>query len=193
MAPAARDRRGAEYFKLGKVKEAIEDFDAYLKIHPKQLPEHWRRGIALYYAGRYKEGVEQFETHQTVNPEDVENAVWHYLCKAKTDGVDKARASFIKITKDGRVPMKEIHALFAGTGKPADVLAAAEAGKPDAEDLKERRFYANLYLGLYYEAQGDEKKAVEHLTAAVDKYKIGHYMWDVGNVDLKLRKKDPAR
>src|SRR5262249_25630903 len=106
LAPAARDRRGAEFFKLGKVKESIEDFDGYLKAHPDQAPEHWRRGIALYYAGRYKEGVEQFETHKTVNPEDVENAAWHYLCKAKAEGVDKARGSLIAVTKDPRVPMK---------------------------------------------------------------------------------------
>ena len=25
----------------------------------------------------------QFELHQRVNPQDVENAVWHYLCKVK--------------------------------------------------------------------------------------------------------------
>ena len=35
----------------------------------------------------------------------------------------------------------------------------------------------------------DEKKAIEPLTAAVEKYKIGHYMWDVGNVHLILMKK----
>src|SRR5262245_50285326 len=93
MAPIARDRRGAEYFKLGKIKESIEDFDGYLKAFPDQAPEHWRRGISLYYAGRYKDGVEQFETHKKVNPEDVENAAWHYLCKAKAEGVDKARGS----------------------------------------------------------------------------------------------------
>jgi lipoprotein NlpI len=192
-APAARNLRGRENFKTVKVKESIEDFDAFLKAEPKRAPEHWQRGISLYYAGRYKDGVEQFESHQTVNPQDVENAVWHYLCKAKAENVAAAQKSFIKITRDPRVPMKEIHALYAGTGKPEDVLAAAEAGKPTADELTERRFYAHLYLGLYHEAQGDAKKSLEHIKAAVEKYKIGHYMWDVADVHLKLRTKDEKK
>src|SRR5205085_924408 len=50
---AARDRRGDAYLKLGKFKEAVADFDAYLAAEPAAAPQHWRRGIALYYAGRY--------------------------------------------------------------------------------------------------------------------------------------------
>ena len=44
-------------------------------------------------------------------------------------------------------------------------------------------------MGLYYEAAGDADKCKEHLTAAVEKHKIGHYMWDVANVHLARMKK----
>ena len=81
---------------------------------PGQEPYHWQRGLVHYYAGKYKAGRKQFEVHQTVNTQDVENAVWHYLCVAKTDGVAEAEKHFIKITSDRRVPLKQIHALFAG-------------------------------------------------------------------------------
>ncbi|HSQ54407.1 MAG TPA: tetratricopeptide repeat protein, partial [Gemmata sp.] len=184
-AAGAYDRRGDAYLKTGKFKEAIADFDRFLAFRPKLAPDHWRRGIALYYAGRFKDGVDQFELHRKVNPEDVENSAWHYLCNERANSPMKARADLIPVTKDARVPMKEVLELFAGKIKPADVLAAPEKLKLAGEDLKEARFYANLYVALYYESEGDEKKCLEHMTAAAEKYKIGHYMWDVADVHLK--------
>ncbi|HEY1190322.1 MAG TPA: tetratricopeptide repeat protein [Gemmata sp.] len=187
-AVRAYDSRGDAYLKLGKFKEAIADFDTYLESDPKFAPDHWRRGIALYYAGRFKDGVEQFDLHRKVNPEDVENSAWHYLCNARANTPKKAREDLIPVSKDGRVPMKQVLELFAGKLKPKDVLDAAENANLKGEALKEARFYANLYVALYYESEGDEKKCLEHMTTAVEKYKIGHYMWDVGAVHLKLLK-----
>src|SRR5207248_7880466 len=89
----AYQKRGIEHFKLGHIKESIADFDQYIKLRPDQEPQHWQRGIAYYYALQFKEGQKQFELHETVNPEDVENVVWHFLCKAQVDGVAKARAA----------------------------------------------------------------------------------------------------
>jgi lipoprotein NlpI len=185
----AHDRRGDAYLKLGKFKEAVEDFDTVLGLEPQSAPEHWRRGIALYYAGRYADGARQFETHRTANPEDVENAVWHYLCNAKATNRATARKELIPVRKDARVPMKEVWDLFAGKAKPADVLAAAEKLPADTDRGTEARFYAHLYLALYFESEGDAKKVVEYLTPAVEKYKIGHYMWDVARVHLAKLKK----
>ncbi len=60
---------------------------------------------------------------------------------------------------------------------------AVPAGTPRGT---EARFYANLYVGLWYESEGDAAKTLSHLAAAVEQYKIGHYMWDVGDAHLKL-------
>jgi lipoprotein NlpI len=187
--PEALDRRGDARLKLGLFVEAVEDFDAYLKLKPKDAPYHWRRGIALYYAGKYAEGAKQFEAHKRVNPEDVENAAWHFLCVARDKGVAEARKGLIVVTKDVRVPMAEVQKLFAGTATPDDVLAAAAKVKDGTGDGKAARFYAHLYVGLYYEATGDEKKAKEHITIAAEKYVIGHYMWDVAAAHAKTFKK----
>jgi lipoprotein NlpI len=184
----AYDRRGDAGLKSGKFKEAIADFDKFLELRPKAAPDHWRRGIALYYAGRFDDGRKQFDLHRTVNPEDVENSAWHYLCNARANTPKKAREDLIPVTKDARVPMKQVLELFAGKLKPKDVLDAAENAKLTGEELKEARFYANLYVALYYESEGDAKKALEHLTTAVEKYKIGHYMWDVADAHLRLLK-----
>ncbi len=184
----AYDSRGDANLKLGKFKEAVADFDKVLAMKPEIAPEHWRRGIALYYTGQHAEGVKQFETHKRANPEDVENAAWHYLCNVKVVGKEKARADLIVVTRDSRVPMAEIQKLYAGKLQPADVMAAAEKIAADTDAGKEARFYANLYVALYYEAEGDAKKVVEHLTPAVQKYVISHYMWDIANVHLELLK-----
>ena len=180
----AIDRRGDAYLKLGKFKEAVADFDRVLELKPDLAPEHWRRGIALYYAGRYADGAKQFETHKTANPQDVENAAWHYLCNAKVVGKEKARRELIDVTRDRRVPMAQIQKLFAGKAAPADVLAAAAKVPADTEGGTEARFYAHLYVGLWHESEGNAAQAREHLTAAVEKYKIGHYMWDVAAAHL---------
>jgi len=184
----ALDRRGDALLKSGKYAEAVADFDAVLALKPELAPEHWRRGIALYYAGRFADGVAQFEAHRKANPEDVENAAWHYLCNAKVAGREKARAQLIAVTRDPRVPMAEVQKLYAGQLTPADVLAAADKLKPDTEAGKEARFYANLYVALHHGAAGDAARRAEHLTAAVEKYKIGHYMWDVANAELAILK-----
>jgi lipoprotein NlpI len=184
----AIDRRGDANLKLGKFAEAIADFDKFLEMRPKIAPDHWRRGIALYYAGKFEEGKKQFELHRTVNPEDVENSAWHYLCNARATSPKKAREELIPVTRDARVPMKQVLELFAGKLKPQDVLDAVENSKLSGERLTEARFYANQYVALYYESEGDAKKALEHLTTAVEKYKIGHYMWDVGYAHLMALK-----
>jgi lipoprotein NlpI len=186
--PLVFDRRGDSLLKLGKFTEAIADFDVYLKANPKHEPEHWRRGIAYYYAGKHSEGVKQFETHKTVNPQDVENAVWHYLCNSKVVGKEKAAKELIDVTKDPRVPMAEIQKLYAGKLKPDHVMAAANKVDEKSAAGKEARFYGHLYVALWYEAESDDKKVIEHLTPAVEKFVIGHYMWDVAKVHLAWTK-----
>ncbi|HBV31143.1 MAG TPA: hypothetical protein DEB49_01715, partial [Verrucomicrobiales bacterium] len=61
---------------------------------------------------------------------------------------------FIKITSDRRVPLKQIHALFAGKGTEQQVLDAIKAGDPAPGALARNQFYGHLYLGLYFESQG---------------------------------------
>jgi hypothetical protein len=85
--------------------------------------------------------------------------------------------------------MMEIYALFAGQAKPDDVLAAAVAGNPPRQQLRERLFNAALYIGLYCEATGDAAGARRHILMAADKYMIGGYMGDVARVHAeRLRK-----
>ena len=181
----AFDQRGSQYFMLGHIARSVDDFDRAIKLRPEQEPWHWKRGISYYYAGRFEDGRRQFEGYQTVDDNDVENAVWRYLCMARGRGVAAAREDLLSIKQDGRVPMMEVYSLYAGKATPEDVLAAARNGSPSPAALNERLFYAHLYLGLYYDAAGDTAAAQKHLATAAESHRIGHYMWNVAEVHSK--------
>ena len=100
--------------------------------------------------------------------------------------VEAARKVFIPIEGDSRVPMREVHQLFAGKGSEAEVLAAAEVGSDD-ESKRRHRCYAHLYLGLYYEALGDNAKAKDHILKSAIDYAIPEYMGEVARVHMKVR------
>jgi lipoprotein NlpI len=182
----ALDLRGSSQFMRGKFVESVADFNREIALKPEKANGHWRRGISLFYAGKYEAGKKQFEGYEKVDTNDVENAVWHFLCAARKDGVKKARASMLKIGKDRRVPLMQVYELFKGTLKPADVLTAANAGTLADEQRKPMLFYAHLYLGLYHDVLGEKKKAAEHMALAAGKYKIGHYMGEVARVHHEL-------
>ncbi len=177
--------RGVEMFFDAKPKESVAAFDALLKLEPRAKPELWQRGLSLYYAGDFKGGREQFETHQSFNTNDVENAAWHFLCVAKGESVEAARKVLIPIEGDTRVPMKQVHELFAGKGTAEDVLKASESGEGDV--LRNHRCFAHLYLGLYYESLGDAAKAKMHMLKAAKDYSMDSYMGKVAQVHVKLR------
>ena len=192
-AAEAFDERGSQHFMLGHIRQSIDDFDRAIKLRPDQESRHWKRGISYYYAGRYDEGRRQFEGYQTFDDNDVENAVWRFLCMARSAGVPKARDAMLKIRRDPRVPMMEVYALYVGKAQPDEVLVAARAGSPSPEELNSRLFYAHLYLGLYCEAAGDATGARDHVTTAAEKHKIGHYMWNVADVHARMHKEAGAK
>lgn len=172
-------------FRAGRVAESLNGFDRVAKLSPQSAPELWQRGIALYYLGRYKECRRQFETHRTVNPADVENAAWHYLCIARDEGPQRARAALLPVGQDNRVPMREVYQMFRGEMSVESVLVAA-GSDPLA------RFYAALYVGLYQEANNNGNASFYIADAANERYaSVGGYMHSVAKVHMQVRKWTP--
>ena len=172
-------QRAVADFESGRIDDAAAGFDQVAELLPQQAPHLWQRGIALYYAERYADCIEQFESHRTVNPNDVENAVWHYLCVARAESPAAAEAALLPVGPDSRVPMREVYQMFSGDLAPAEVMTAAG-------DSLSGRFYAHLYLGLYFEALGRADEALEQIEmAADDRYaRAGGYMHMVARVHL---------
>jgi lipoprotein NlpI len=177
---AVFDRAVAEFL-AGRIEQSVAGFDQLAKLAPGSAADLWQRGIALYYAGRYRDCRAQFEAHRIVNPNDVENAAWHFLCVARGDSVQAAKAALLPVGPDARLPMRQIYDLFRGAVSPDEVLRAAGA-RPEAI------FYAHLYLGLYFEALGDKARALEHITtAAAERYRAqGGYMHAVARIHLSI-------
>ena len=164
------DRAIADFL-AGRVKESVTGFDRVAALVPDAAPELWQRGIALYYVGRYDDCRKQFESHRTVNPNDVENPAWHFLCVAHAESPAKAHAALLPVGPDQRSPMREVYEMFKGTMTPEAVLAAA--GQSTSA-----RFFAELYVGLYYEASGNKTAGLTHLKAAASEQyaNAGGYM-----------------
>ena len=118
-----------------------------------------------------------------MNPDDVENAAWHFLCVARAESPEAARARLLPVGPDGRRPMAEVYRMFAGTLTEAQVTAAA-GEEPSAQ------FFAHLYGGLYLEATGDARRSRERMSqAAAERFAAaGGYMHDVARVHVALRR-----
>jgi lipoprotein NlpI len=177
--------RAIDDFMAGRITESVAGFDQVAKLSPDAAPQLWQRGIALYYAGRYRDCRAQFESHRTVNPNDVENPAWHFMCVARAESPEKARTALLPVGPDQRSPMGEIYQMFKGTLSPDAVLKAAGT-EPSAQ------FYAELYVGLYYDALGDSARAKPHLTiAASNRFaSVGGYMHRVAVLHPLLRGAD---
>jgi lipoprotein NlpI len=177
--PQALLNLAVDQFQRGRFTASSATFDELAALVPEQAPQLWQRGIALYYAGRYGDCRRQFELHRTVNPDDVENAAWHFLCVARAETPERARAALLPVGPDSRQPMREVYQMFQGKLGPDEVLKAggsAPAGQ----------FYAHLYIGLYSEALGRKDVALKHIKeAASDRFApAGGYMHMVAVVHL---------
>jgi lipoprotein NlpI len=181
QSPEALLGRAVDQFEQGQFAESASTFDELAKRIPDEAPHLWQRGIALYYAHRFTDCRRQFESHRTVNPDDVENSAWHFLCVAREQTPEKARAALLPVGPDSRLPMREVYQMFRGELMPQDVLKAA-GNQPGG------LFYAHLYIGLYSEAIGRKDLTLKHIKeAASDQYaRVGGYMHMVARVHAKV-------
>ncbi len=168
------------YLRAGAVDKAVKQFDRYVEMEPQTLAEMWQRGIALFFDGQFDRAAKQFEEHRRVNPHDVENAAWHYLCVAKSDSTESAKQQLLAAPNDPRPPMAEILKMLQ-TGNMDLVSARVSEFTVGSPERQDSQFYADLYLGLYADAQGETLKAHRFMTRAAEKAPR-HYMGDVARV-----------
>lgn len=67
---AALTERGIIYDDLGESDKALADFDAALKLTPKNANVHFARGDALSSKGRFKEAIDSFSRALALGSED---------------------------------------------------------------------------------------------------------------------------
>ena len=151
-------------------------YDSIINDDPRRKPYLWQRGLSLYYAGRYQDGANQFETDVAVNPNDTEEQIWHLLCLSKMEDIgslSKARMQKLKVGNDRRPIMKLVQKLFLGDDntelETERTLIEVATAKSDSNNAGAgNRFYASLYLSLYYESLNDEKLSQQYMTNAIE-------------------------
>jgi lipoprotein NlpI len=178
QSPQALVELAESEFAAGRVEESIAAFDRLAALVPSVAPTLWQRGIALYIAGRYADCAAQFASFYAEDPGDLENAVWHFLCVARAESVERARAGLLEAGSDPRVLRQQIYEMLAGQRTPDELLDLSNK----SVDLVQ--FYAHLYVGLYMDASGNRLAAFAHLlTAANDRYsEYGGFMNVVARV-----------
>jgi tetratricopeptide (TPR) repeat protein len=178
--PQGYIQRGMAFFKLGHIAEAIADFDRAEYLNPALTPYLWQRGLAYYYAERFADGASQFEVDLTVNRDDVEETVWRYLCQARFQGTHEARAHLVPLRHEVRPVMAWVYKLFAGACDAEMVFA------PHRNAGRREQFYCHLYVGLYYEAERDERRARQYITQAAAMQFVDDYMGRVAMLHRRL-------
>ena len=187
-------REGVRLFAAADVGGSARAFDAAWEVAPEEVRRRlWQRGISLYYAGRFAEGARQFREDATTNSSDSEEAIWCFLCEARSLGPAAARERFVPTGPDSRPLLRAALVAFReGAGAEAILAAAPPPGRlatvapGGLKDL----FYATLYAGLYCEAEGREAEARHYLTTAAEmKYanRSGDYMGAVARVHCRVR------
>jgi lipoprotein NlpI len=180
LAPQDLVDRAEGEFAQGRLEEAVADYDELAARVPEVRPMLWQRGIALYELGRYPECAAQFADYFKADHTDLENATWYFLCEARADSPEHARAAVTSAGPDPRVLRKQIFEMVEGRRTPENLMALADTS------VALVRFYAHLYVGYYLEATGRPKDALPHFTAAAsDEYAgQGGFMNTVAHVHL---------
>ena len=180
QTPQALVDRAEAAFTAGRFDEAVARFDELAIMVPDAAPVLWQRGIALYELGRYRDCAAQFAAFFAVDAKDLENATWHFLCVARGESLDRARATQLAAGPDRRIMRSEIYEMMRGRITPEALIDLSNTSVSVAQ------FYAYLYAGLYREVLGDRAGAVEYLTAAAsERYnEDGGFMNVVAKVHL---------
>lgn len=184
--PRMLQATGEILYRSGDSKKSLPCFDKVVQLEPLRAPLNWQRGIALCSRGDFERGAKQFETHHKVNPDDVENSAWYFLCIAKTKGIEAARKTVIPSRGDGREPMMSVLALLKEEIKPDEVMEAAIDNTSEGPSRRRAKFYADLYIGLYYDSLDKKDEAAKYLKRSLT-YGDAGYMVDVARVYLNDR------
>lgn len=181
---------GMDTLSQGNFESSWWALDSALHLFPEKAPALWGRGLAAFYSGRFAEGARQFEADMSENGSDVEEVVWHFLCRCRMEGVDKARAEgLLPLAGVPTVaPMMEVLRLFRGDGMVEEVFSASRC--PDGSPAQSYNgtsalAYAHFYVGLYYEMEGSVGMAMDHLRAAAE-MRNPDFMGKMMNVHFEL-------
>jgi protein O-mannosyl-transferase len=153
---------GQIYFDEKKYALTVENFEAALKIKPKEMQNlHWMLGAAYYYTGQYDAAIEesQFALDKSDNKNQFAQNIMG-LCLAKKGDEAAARKRYetaMKLDPKFADPYINVSTIQNHAGDhQAEIISLEKAIKIDP---KASVAYKNL--GVAYKAMGDWKNAIK--------------------------------
>jgi protein O-mannosyl-transferase len=153
---------GQIYFDEKKYNLTVENFEAALKIKPKEMQNlHWMLGAAYYYTGQYNAAIEesQFALDKSDNKNQFAQNIMG-LCLAKKGDETEARKRYetaMKLDPKFADPYINVSTIQNHAGDhQAEITSLEKAIKIDP---KASVAYKNL--GVAYKAMGDWKNAIK--------------------------------
>jgi tetratricopeptide (TPR) repeat protein len=137
--------RGNSYQAIGRFPEAASDYDAAIKLKPDDLNAVNSRGFVNFFLGNYAAAGADFKRGAA---NDAYLAIWRHLALSRIGLADPHELALNTVVKfDRDIWPGPVIALFLGQMKPAQILAAAQAG--DARKRREQGCEASFYLAEY--------------------------------------------
>lgn len=178
-------RKGIEYVTTGRVDDALLAFDRANRANSSQaLPQ---RGILLYCVGDFENAQAQLGADITILEKPkfqkiIELRIWRSACLFRLGRREEALnvldiANTINLPCDKHsLVMNYTAQFFAGERPIEDILEFF--GNEDEKDVMGRRYYGNMYLGLYFDAMGEKDLAQAFLAIPAQSSRYGETdMW----------------
>ena len=185
---------GEQSLLKGDLERSRWALDTLAALDPSRAPKLWQRGLCYYYSGQYEDGMRQFEADMSINGGDVEEVLWHFICKCGKYGFQKAFSDgFLLLIATGQSPppMDKVLLMYKGQATPTDVIELATGdgnsivlSYNDSNALA----YAHFYIGIYHQLLGNHDKAGYHFKEACQ-YNIVDYMGQIMEFHYKLHQR----
>jgi tetratricopeptide (TPR) repeat protein len=156
----AYNNRGLASMELGRLEEALSDFDRAILISPKYLEAYNNRGVVYYRMGRYDAAMENFNKALSLNPNYHRIYTNIGLVHVSEGKYELAIQDFNKTLMINPY----LADVYFNRGLAYELLgdddkASADYHKATTIDPRHKESYNNL--GLMYTRQGKFKEAIE--------------------------------
>jgi Tfp pilus assembly protein PilF len=179
--PTARNNRGNAYITLGKYQQAIDDYNAAIRIDPRYAKAYVNRGLALTHIHEYQKALHDFNTALDL---DIQDSSVYF----NRGNVFKALGSYERALEDYTKALSlnpENVDAYNNRGTTYLKLIKLEMAIEDftsALTLDPENEMAHANRGLAYEKQGNYVRAVKdyQISARLGNIQVQEYLRSKG-------------
>ena len=108
--------RGVDYYNLGELRRAIEDYDTAINLDPNYADAYYGRGVAYYDLGELRRAIEDYDTAINLDPNYADAYYGRGLAYGQLGRVDEAIADLARASELG-VDASLIERVLASFGR----------------------------------------------------------------------------